>query len=67
MAPDDTRLIPDTPPAARPGSQWAVFAGLVVCLVVTGLLSSGRLVAIAEKREAKPAEPAPVATAPEER
>ena len=26
-----------------------------------------RLVAIAEKREAKPAEPAPVATAPEER
>ena len=49
MAPDDTRLPSDTPPADRPGSQWAVFAGLVVCLVVTGLLSSGRLVAIAER------------------
>ncbi|MCW5853063.1 MAG: hypothetical protein KIT87_23550, partial [Anaerolineae bacterium] len=49
MAPDDTRLISDTPPADRSGSQWAVFAGLVVCLVVTGLLSSGRLVAIAER------------------
>ena len=49
MAPDDTRLTSDTSPAARHGSQWAVFAALVVCLVVTGLLSSGRLVAIAER------------------
>ena len=49
MASDDTHLPPDTPPTHRSGQQWAVYAALVVCLVVTCLLSSGRLVAIAER------------------
>lgn len=36
-------------PAPQRGAQWSVFLALVVCLVTTGLLSSGRLVQIAER------------------